>query len=135
MFKKIIAGLGGAIALNIIHEVIRKNFQNVPHINEVGEEALVKAMKHTPINITGKDNIYATTLIGDILSNGLYYATTATRHNLASGIIAGTAAIALPKQIGLDDSPIAGNNKKIAMTVGYYVAGALITKFIYDKIK
>lgn len=36
MFKKILAGFGGAIALNIIHEVIRKNFNNVPHINEVG---------------------------------------------------------------------------------------------------
>ncbi len=80
MFKKILAGMGGAITLNIIHEVIRKNFQNVPHINEVGQEALVKTIKHTPLNITGKENIYATTLIGDIISNGLYYATTATKH-------------------------------------------------------
>lgn len=135
MFKKILAGMGGAIALNIIHEVIRKNFQNVPHINEVGQEALVKTIKHTPINITGKENIYATTLIGDIISNGLYYANTATKHNLASGIIAGTAAITLPKQIGLDDEPVAGNSKKMVMTVGYYIAGALITKFIYDNIK
>lgn len=135
MFKKILAGLGGAIALNIIHEVIRKNFNNVPHINEVGEEVLVKVMDHTPLNITGKQNIYATTLAGDILSNGLYYATTATKHNLASGLIMGIAAIALPKQLGLDDKPVAGNNKKKAMTIGYYIAGALITKCIYDRIK
>lgn len=135
MYKKILAGLGGAIALNVLHETIRKNFDNVPHINEVGEEALLKMTDNTPINITGIDNIYATTLVGDIVSNGLYYATTATNHDIASGILAGVSAIALPKPLGLDDEPVAENTQKKLMTVGYYVFGALVTKFIYNRIK
>ncbi|RZJ47463.1 MAG: hypothetical protein EOO44_22275 [Flavobacterium sp.] len=135
MYKKIIAGLGGAIALNILHEAIRKNFSNVPHINEVGEEALLKLTDNTSINITGENSLYAATLVGDVLSNGLYYATTATKHDLTSGLLAGVGAIALPKKMGLNDEPVAENTQKKLMTVGYYVFGALVTKFIYDKIK
>lgn len=135
MYKKIIAGMGGAIALSVLHEVIRKNFTNVPHINEVGEEAVEKAIARTPLNITGKDSLYATTLVGDLVSNGLYYATTATKHNLASGLLMGVGAITLPQQIGLNSEPIAGNTKKKAMTIGYYLVGAFVTKCIYDRIK
>lgn len=135
MYKKIIAGFAGAIALNILHETVRKNFTNVPHINELGEEALLKLTDNTPINITGEKSLYAATLFGDIVSNGLYYATTATNHNITSGLLAGVGAIALPKKMGLNDTPVAENNQKKAMTIGYYVFGALVTKFIYDKIK
>lgn len=135
MYKKIIAGLGGAIALNILHETIRKNFDNVPEINEVGEEALIKLTDNSPINITGENALYATTLVGDIVSNGMYYASTATKNDLASGLLAGAGAILLPKKMGLNDKPVAGSNKKKAMTVGYYLFGALVTKFIYDRIK
>lgn len=135
MYKKIIAGLGGAIALNILHETIRKNFDNVPEINELGEEALLKLTDNTPINITGEKSLYAATLVGDIVSNGMYYATTATKNDLTSGLLAGAGAILLPKKMGLNEEPVAGTNQKKAMTVGYYIFGALVTKFIYDRIK
>ncbi|CAD7798343.1 hypothetical protein CHRY9390_00322 [Chryseobacterium aquaeductus] len=135
MYKKILAGFAGAIALNILHETIRKNFDNVPEINKLGEEALLKMTDNTPINITGENNLYAATLVGDIVSNGMYYATTATKSNLTSGLLAGVGAIVLPKKMGLNENPVASNNKKKIMTVGYYVFGALVTKFVYDKIK
>jgi len=135
MFKKILAGIGGAIVLNIVHETIRKNFKNVPRINELGEEALLKLTSNTPINITGKDNLYAATLVGDIVSNGIYYATTATKNDLSSGLMAGISAIMLPKPLGLNEQPVAENMQKKAMTVGYYILGACATKFIYDTIK
>jgi hypothetical protein len=135
MYKKFLAGLGGALALNILHEIVRKNFDNVPHINEVGEEALVKITDKTNIDLTDKDHIYAATLAGDIIGNGLYYASTATTHDVTSGLLMGIATVALPKSLGLDDKPVAENNQIKAMTIGYYVFGALVTKFIYDKIK
>lgn len=135
MYKKMIAGFAGAIALNILHETIRKNFKNVPHINEVGEEALLKISDYASINIEGETNLYATTLVGDIVSNGLYYATTATEKDLASGLMAGIGAVALPKKLGLNDEPVAENFQKKAMTIGYYVFGAIVTKFVYNKIK
>lgn len=134
MLKKMIAGLGGAIALNILHEVVRKNCKNVPHVNEVGEEALEKMTAGTLVEIKDANQLYAATLAGDILSNSVYYATTATTHNFASGLLAGVGAIALPQKLGLNSEPVAGTNQKKVMTVAYYLFGAIVTKLIYDKI-
>lgn len=136
MYKKILAGLGGAIALNIVHEIIRNKFDNVPEVNKVGEEALNKALETVDLKITNKDQLYAATLAGDVVSNGLYYAATATSgFNLVSGLAAGVGAVVLPKNMGLDESPVAETTQKKIMTVGYYLFGAVVTKLIYDKIK
>lgn len=136
MYKKILAGLGGAIALNLLHEIIRKNFNNVPEVNKVGEEALNEALDKADMKITNPDQLYAATLAGDVISNGIYYATTATSSfNIASGLLAGIGAVALPKKMGLDDDPVAETTEKKVMTVAYYLFGAVVTKLIYDKIK
>ncbi len=136
MYKKIIAGLGGAIALNLLHETIRKNFDNVPQINKVGEEALNKALDKVDEKITDQDKLYAATLAGDVIGNGMYYATTATNgFNIASGVAMGLGAVILPQKMGLDDAPVAESTQKKVMTVAYYLFGAIVTKFIYDKIK
>lgn len=136
MYKKILAGLGGAIALNVLHEIIRNNFDNVPEVNKVGEEALNKALGKVDMKIADKDQLYAATLAGDVISNGVYYAATATSgFNLVSGLTAGLGAVLLPEKMGLDDSPVAKTTQKKLMTVGYYLFGAVVTKLIYDKIK
>lgn len=136
MYKKILAGLGGAIALNLLHEIVRNNFDNVPEVNKVGEEALNKSLETVDMKITDKDQLYAATLAGDVISNGIYYAATATSgFNLVSGVAAGVGAVMLPEKMGLDDSPVAGSTQKKLMTVGYYLFGAMVTKLIYDKIK
>lgn len=136
MYKKILAGLGGAIALNLLHEIVRNNFDNVPEVNKVGEEALNKSLETVDMKITDKDQLYAATLAGDVISNGIYYAATATSgFNLVSGVAAGVGAVMLPEKMGLEDSPVAGSTQKKLMTVGYYLFGAVVTKLIYDKIK
>lgn len=136
MYKKILAGLGGALALNLVHEMVRKNFDNVPEVNKVGEEALNKALETMDLKITDQDQLYIATLAGDVVSNGIYYAATATSgFNLASGVAAGIGAVVLPKNMGLDDSPVAETTQKKLMTVGYYLFGAVVTKLIYDRIK
>ncbi|ALR30574.1 hypothetical protein ATE47_08555 [Chryseobacterium sp. IHB B 17019] len=136
MYKKILAGLGGAIAVNLLHEAIRKNFDNAPQINKVGEEALNKALDKVDMKITNPDQLYAATLAGDVIGNGIYYATTATSgFNMASGLLMGLGTVALPEKLGLDDSPVASTTEKKVMTVAYYLFGAIVTKWIYDKIK
>ncbi|WP_294311288.1 hypothetical protein [uncultured Chryseobacterium sp.] len=136
MYKKIIAGLSGALALSLLHETIRKNFDNVPEINKVGEEALNKALDKADMKITSHDQLYAATLAGDVIGNGMYYATTATSgFNIASGLAMGLGALALPGKVGLDENPVAETTQKKVMTVAYYLFGAIVTKFIYDKIK
>lgn len=136
MYKKILAGLGGAIALNLLHETMRKNFDNVPEINKVGEEALTKVLDKVDMKITDHDQLYTATLAGDVVSNGIYYATTATTSfNIVSGIAMGVGAVLLPEKMGLDDAPVAKTTEKKVMTVAYYLFGAIVTKLIYDKIK
>lgn len=136
MYKKLLAGLGGAIALNLLHEIVRKNFDNVPEVNKVGEEALNKALETMDLKISDQDQLYIATLAGDVVSNGVYYAATATSgFNLVSGVAAGLGAVVLPKNMGLDDSPVAETTQKKVMTVAYYLFGAVVTKLIYDKIK
>jgi hypothetical protein len=120
MYKKILAGLGGAIALNLLHEVVRHNFTNVPEVNKVGEEALNKGLGKIDMKIEDKDQLYAATLAGDIVSNGLYYAATATNNfSLLSGAAAGVGSVYLPSQMGLDDNPVAETTQKKLMTIGY----------------
>ncbi|WP_370900413.1 hypothetical protein [Chryseobacterium gossypii] len=136
MYKKFLAGLGGAIALSLLHEVIRKNFDDVPEVNKVGEEALNKALDKVNITVTNEDQLYAATLAGDVLGNGIYYATTATGgFNLASGLLMGLGALALPEKMGLDSSPVNETTRKKVMTVAYYLFGAVVTKMLYDKLK
>lgn len=136
MYKKLLAGLGGAIALNLLHEIVRNNFDNVPEVNKVGEEALNKALETMDLKISDQDQLYIATLAGDVVSNGVYYAATSTSgFNLVSGVAAGLGAVVLPKNMGLDDSPVAETTQKKVMTVAYYLFGAVVTKLIYDKIK
>ncbi|WP_288243896.1 hypothetical protein [uncultured Chryseobacterium sp.] len=136
MYKKILAGLGGAVALSLLHEAIRKNFDNVPEINKVGEEALNKALDKVDAKVTNHDQLYAATLAGDVIGNGMYYAATATTgFNVASGVMMGLGAVVLPEKLGLNNTPVAGSTQKKVMTVAYYLFGAIVTKFIYDKIK
>jgi len=136
MYKRFIAGLGGAIALTVVHEIIRKNFNNVPEINKVGEEALEKSLENFDSNITNPDQLYAATLAGDVIGNGIYFAGTATNSaGLLSGIAMGAGTVLLPAKLGLDDQPVAGSSQKKLMTVAYYIFGSLVTKVIYDQIK
>lgn len=131
-----IAGFIGAIAMNALHEIFRKTDDEAPRINEVAEEALDKSLHalHIP-EVKSEDNKYFAALTGDLLSNAMYYATTVTGTGTISGLIAGLAAIYLPSKFGLDDEPVAGTNKKKAMTIGYYLAGAVVTSVAYKLLR
>lgn len=131
----LLAGLGGAIALNVIHEALRKTSDNVPEVNKVGEEALEKTLAKADTKIEG-NQLYSATLAADVVSNGLYYAALATNKvGVLSGIAGGIGAIVLPKYMGLDDAPVASTGKKKVMTVAYYTIGAAVTSLLYSRLK
>lgn len=135
MNRKLIAGLGGAIALNMLHEYLRKNYAGAPHVNEVGEQALSQGLAKAGIVLTNHQARYRATLAADVASNGLYYALTATHLPLLSGTLAGVGAVYLPSRMGLDDRPVASTDQKKLMTVGYYLFGAVVTRLIYKTIR
>lgn len=131
----LLAGLGGAVALNILHETVRKNFDNVPEVNKLGEEALDKSLEKADIHLN-EDQLYGATLAGDIVSNALYYSALATnKAGIISGIVGGIGAVELPKYLGLNDKPVAETTQKKIITVAYYAFGAAVTGLIYNKLK
>ena len=132
--KSLIAGFAGAAALNILHETVRKFDKEAPRLDLLGEEALQKSTKALNLPIPSGDKLYNVTIVGDILSNGTYYAAIGIGSEkflvlkaLGYGLSAGLAAIKLPEPLGLDDRPVASSDERKIMILGYYVFGALVT--------
>jgi len=132
--KNLIAGLAGAIALNVLHESLKKKSPDMPRVDLLGEDALQKALHYFGADIQNKGNLYQATLAGDILGNTLYYSLIGAG-NLkylwpkvaVMGLSAGIGAVTLPEPMGLDPEPVAKNNQVKALTVGYYLLGAVVT--------
>lgn len=135
--KNLVAGLGGAVALNLLHESLKRKDKDMPRVDLLGEEALQKGLEYFGTEIKDDSTLYKATLAGDIVSNAMYYsmigkggATNVFPRALAVGLAAGVGAVTLPEPMGLDDKPVTRSNKTKALTVGYYIAGALVTAAI-----
>ncbi|WP_256007560.1 MULTISPECIES: hypothetical protein [Pedobacter] len=131
--KNLFAGLCGAVALNILHESL-KHKRNTPRIDLLGEQALQKTVRHLGGNITDEQALYNATLAGDIISNTLYYSMIGSKKQsniwlkaITMGLLAGVGAVKLPEPMGLNEKPVAKTKTISAMTVGYYLFGALVT--------
>lgn len=140
--KCLLAGLGGAAALNIIHESLKKTGDDMPRIDQLGEKALQKSLAGigaSPIEDEGK--LYKATLAADVVSNAIYYSLIGlgSKKNvwpraIGLGLAAGVGALALPKPMGLNPEPVTKTKKAAGLTVAYYLAGALVTGLIVKSL-
>jgi hypothetical protein len=142
ILKNFAGGLAGAIALNILHETAKSYLHDAPRIDLVGEEAVKKIAEATKIDPPKGDNLYLTTLAGDILSNAVYYSFIGAgkRKNLllrgaGSGLVAGLGALTLTKPIGLSDAPVTRTDTTKALTVAWYVFGGLVTALTIKSLR
>jgi hypothetical protein len=140
--QNILAGLGGAVALNILHESLKKLDKDMPRIDLLGEEALQKTLSEFDAEIHDDKKLYAATLAGDLISNALYYSAIGAgdpkflwQRAVTVGIAAGVGAITLPEPLGLNHEPVARSNKTKALTISYYLAGALVTGCIVQAMR
>jgi hypothetical protein len=139
--KNFIAGLSGAIALNILHETLKAKKQEVPRIDLLGEEALQKTLGLFDTQIKDKTDLFKATLTGDVISNALYYSLIGSGDKyvwpkaIVLGLTAGIGAINLPEPMGLDPEPVTRTPQIKALTVGYYVFGALVTGVVLKMLK
>jgi hypothetical protein len=131
-----IGGLAGAIALNILHESVKRMDHDAPRIDLVGEEALSKSIESLGGEPPEGDALFAATLAGDVVSNALYYSMIGVgkKKNLvwrgaAYGLAAGLGALALTRPMGLSDAPITKTEKTKVLTVAWYLFGGLVTAF------
>ncbi|MCG9793326.1 hypothetical protein [Flavobacterium algicola] len=134
--NNIIAGLGGALVLNILNESLKGLDNKMPQIDLVGEEAVLKTSALLGMEIKDSTSLYRSALVSDIISNTLYYSLINNRGNklwstaASSGLMAGVGAVKLPNKMGLNDEPVAKSLVTKALTISYYVAGALTTAAI-----
>ena len=133
-FQNLLGGLAGALALNFLHETIRRLDHDAPRIDLVGEEALSHVVESTGHDAPTGNSLYGATLAADITANSMFYALIGKGkdENLlirgaVYGIVAGAGALALTKPMGLDDTPITKTSKTKLLTMAWYLAGGLVT--------
>jgi hypothetical protein len=131
--QSIIGGIAGSIALNLLHETVKRFDHEAPRVDLVGEEGLNKVLTKTGVQPLQGNALYAATLAGDVLSNSLYYSMIGIgkkKHLLTRGIVyglaAGVGALTLTKPMGLSDAPVTRADKTKVMTVGYYLLGGIV---------
>ncbi|MCD8739246.1 hypothetical protein LT679_01420 [Mucilaginibacter roseus] len=134
IIKNLIGGVAGAVALNILHETLKRFDHDAPRVDLVGEEGVNKTIKAAGGQPLSGDKLYAAALSGDLISNALYYSTIGLgkkKHLLARGaalgLAAGLGAVTLPEKIGLSDAPVTKTPRTTGMTVAYYLFGGLVT--------
>ncbi|WP_069658263.1 hypothetical protein [Arcticibacter eurypsychrophilus] len=131
--KAIIAGFAGAIALNVLHEAVKRLDSKAPRVDLIGKEALSKTLKGVGLTPPSGASLTEAALVGDIFSNTLYYSLIGSgkgNKNWIKGIMlglsAGVGALSLPKQMGLNDTPVTKNLRSETLTVAYYTIGGIV---------
>jgi len=140
--KNIIGGLAGALALNILHETVKRFDHDAPQINLVGEEAISKSMEAAGLQPPTGDSLFLTALAGDLVSNALYYSLIGTgkKENIVLrgagyGLGAGLGALFLTEPLGLSDAPVTKTDKTKVLTVTWYVLGGVVAALVIKSLR
>lgn len=140
--SSLIGGIAGAVALNLLHQIVQHFDHDAPRVDLVGEEALTKCLNIAGVGPVTGNNLFVATLAADLLSNGAYYSligfgkkTNLPYHGLAHGLCAGLGALFLTKPMGLNDAPVTRTDRTKVMTVAWYTFGGLIAGLIMQPLR
>lgn len=127
----IAGGLAGACVLTAVHETMRRLVPDAPRMDILGMRAIEKLMYSADMAPPADDDrLHTWALVGDVISNALYYSFAGTGKNAwlrgaLLGTGAGVGAVLLPGPLGLGEKPSARTSQTQAMTVGLYLIGGL----------
>ena len=133
--KSLLSGLIGAATTTILNEVARRISHSAPRLEELGMEAASKTLKSVGAHVPAKKPLFWSTMAADLVSNALYYSviSLAGTHKkgrwalgTSLGLAAGIGAVMLPEPLHLDSATTGRSSKTKAMTVAWYLAGALV---------
>ena len=71
--KALLSGLAGAAALTLVHETARHVVPGAPRVQVIGMRALAKPMRKLGYRPPRRDRLYWLSLIGEVVSNSLWY--------------------------------------------------------------
>jgi hypothetical protein len=139
--RALTSGLVGAVALNILHETVRQFVPTAPRADLLGERSLVKGFKAVGEEPPTGKRLYGAAMVGDVASNAGYYSLvglagkTPLLAGTALGVLAGIGAVTLPGPMGLGQAPTARTPATVAMTIGWYLLGGIISGAVYRKLR
>ena len=126
-------GIAGAAALTLIHESIKKIVPEAPRMDLLGMNAISKVLNAAGIKTPSQTNLSTIAMAGDLIANSLYYSLAGVGkeksiwlRSAALGLAAGIGAVTLPGPLGLEERYSNRTTATKIMTVGLYVAGAVV---------
>jgi hypothetical protein len=141
LLRSLTAGLAGAVALNILHETVRHlRPADAPRMDLLGERGLRKLLAKADASQPDDQKAYVLTMVGDVLSNGLYYSLVGSgKHSLRRGLLLGVAAgvggVVLPGPMGLGEAPSNRTPQTQAMTVAWYTFGGVVAGAVAQALR
>lgn len=123
----------GAGAITLIHESVKNIVPKAPRMDLVGMEALSRLMIGSGKMPPAPKKLYASALVGDLVSNALYYSAAGIGSSrsvwvrgAALGVAAGLGALLVPQRVGLLSAPAYRSKASQGMTFGLYVIGGIV---------
>ena len=126
------SGLAGALVLTGLHEAARHLLPQAPRMDVIGERALSRILAAAGRRPPRKQQLFRSTLVGELVSNALYYSVVGAgarssrlRRGLLVGLAAGFGAVLLPPRLGLGHPPGEKTPLTPLLTIAWYTAGGL----------
>ncbi|HEU4469444.1 MAG TPA: hypothetical protein VFR58_00045, partial [Flavisolibacter sp.] len=121
-------------AVTLIHETVKRVVHQSPRMDLLGMNAISKGLAAAGVRKPSEDKLFTWALAGDLVSNSLYYSLAgigkernAWIRGSLLGLAAGVGAVMLPGPMGLEERHSNRSVSTKVMTIGLYVAGALVT--------
>ncbi|QHL89441.1 hypothetical protein GU926_13210 [Nibribacter ruber] len=135
-----LSGLAGAVAVTLVHETVRRFYPDAPRMDVLGMRAIAKGMRYAGQTPPPDDTLHTWSMVGDIISNGLYYSLVGGgKKALAKGTILGAAAglggVLLPGPMGLGTEPSNRTRQTQALTIGYYLFAGLVSAAVAASLR
>jgi hypothetical protein len=132
MLKALASGLAGAVALNLVHETMRRVVPHAPRVDVIGTRAIRRPIEASGRRPPNWRRLHRYALAGDLTANALYYSLvaagppeSAVARGLALGVVGGLGAALLPPALGLGRQPHRLTPMTEALTVAWYAIGGL----------
>ncbi|WP_051360146.1 hypothetical protein [Adhaeribacter aquaticus] len=136
------SGITGAVTLTLVHEAARRLVPYAPRMDVLGMRAIARGMYKFNERPPAEETLFRYSILGDIISNSLYYSLTGTGRKAwwrgaALGLAAGVGGVALPGPMGLGTEPSGRTPQTKAMTVALYFLGGLaaatLSRVLFEK--
>jgi hypothetical protein len=135
-------GLAGTITVASLHEAFRRVRSDAPRMDLLDMDLIRKGLKSMKKEVPEDVDLQRWAVGSELFCDTAYYGLIAMggkkgvwTRGLLAGLIAGVAAVILPKQLGLPHEP---SNKTLGtqiMTVGLYVMGGLAAAAITSLVE